>query len=35
MDLEQIAHHVEKNRINPKPRSGRQEYLESIVNNYL
>jgi xylose isomerase len=35
MDLEQIAHHVEKNRINPKPRSGRQEYLESIVNDYL
>jgi xylose isomerase len=35
MNLEQIAAHVEKNHINPKPRSGRQEYLESIVNNYL
>jgi xylose isomerase len=35
MNLEQIALSVEKNRINPKPRSGQQEYLESIVNNYL
>jgi xylose isomerase len=35
MDLEQIALWVEKNRINPKPRSGRQEYLEGIVNKYL
>jgi xylose isomerase len=35
MNLEQIAAYVEKSRINPKPRSGRQEYLESIVNNYL
>jgi xylose isomerase len=35
MDLEQIALSVEKNRINPKPRSGRQEYLEGIVNKYL
>jgi xylose isomerase len=33
--LEQIAHHVEKNRINPKPKSGRQEYLESILNRYV
>ncbi|HYM98128.1 MAG TPA: xylose isomerase, partial [Aestuariivirgaceae bacterium] len=33
MNLEEIAAHVEKNHINPKPRSGRQEYLESIVNN--
>ena len=35
MDLEQIALSVEKNRIDPKPRSGRQEYLEGIVNKYL
>jgi xylose isomerase len=35
MDLEEIARSVEKNRINPKPRSGRQEYLEGIVNRYL
>jgi xylose isomerase len=35
MNLEQIALYAEKNRINPKPRSGQQEYLESIVNNYL
>jgi xylose isomerase len=35
INLEQIALKVEKNRINPRPKSGRQEYLESIVNNYL
>jgi xylose isomerase len=35
MNLEHIAAHVEKNRVNPKPRSGQQEYLESIINTYL
>ena len=35
MGLEQIAQQVEKNKINPKPKSGRQEYLESILNRYV
>jgi len=35
LGLEQIADYVKKNRIDPQPRSGRQEYLESIVNTYL
>jgi xylose isomerase len=35
MGLEQIAAHVEKSGIEPQPRSGRQEYLESILNDYL
>jgi xylose isomerase len=35
MSLEQIADHVNKNRIDPQPRSGRQERLESIINDYL
>jgi xylose isomerase len=35
MGLEEIARQVEKNRINPKPKSGRQEYLESILNRYV
>jgi xylose isomerase len=35
MGLEQIADHVNKNRIDPQPRSGRQERLESIINDYL
>jgi xylose isomerase len=26
---------VERENINPKPRSGRQEYLENVVNRYL
>jgi xylose isomerase len=33
--LEEIAHHVETKGINPQPRSGRQEYLESILNRYV
>src|SRR5687768_11929806 len=33
--LEQIARQVEKSRVNPKPKSGRQEYLESILNRYV
>jgi xylose isomerase len=35
MGFEQIADYVEKNRIDPQPRSGRQEHLESILNDYL
>jgi xylose isomerase len=35
MGLEQIADYVKKNRIDPQPRSGRQERLESILNDYL
>jgi len=35
MGLEQVSRHVEKDRINPKPKSGRQEYLESILNRYV
>ena len=34
MPLEAIAAHVEKNRINPEPVSGRQEYLEGLINRY-
>jgi xylose isomerase len=33
--LEAIAEHVETAGINPKPTSGRQEYLENIVNHYV
>ncbi|MBS3647847.1 xylose isomerase [Pseudaminobacter sp. 19-2017] len=33
--LEQIAERVVKEGIEPKPRSGRQEYLENIVNRYV
>jgi xylose isomerase len=33
--LEEIAQYVEKKGVNPQPRSGRQEYLESIVNRYV
>lgn len=35
MSLEQIASEVEAKDINPKPRSGRQEYLENVVNRYV
>ncbi len=34
MSLEGLAKHVEKSGSDPQPRSGRQELLESIVNNY-
>ncbi|WP_370204622.1 xylose isomerase [Pararhodobacter marinus] len=34
-DLETIAHLVEDKKINPQPRSGRQERLENLVNRYL
>jgi len=33
--LEQIAARVEKQNINPQPRSGRQEYLENLVNRFV
>jgi xylose isomerase len=35
LTLAQIAEHVEKNGIEPEPRSGRQEELENIVNAYV
>ena len=35
MGFEKIADYVKKNRIDPQPRSGRQEFLESIINDYL
>ncbi|MCR9135325.1 MAG: xylose isomerase [Alphaproteobacteria bacterium] len=33
--LEDIAGYVEAADVNPKPRSGRQEYLENIVNRFV
>ena len=33
--LDEIAREVERRGINPGPRSGRQEYLENIVNRYV
>jgi xylose isomerase len=33
--LEQIAARVEKQKINPQPRSGQQEYLENLVNRFV
>jgi xylose isomerase len=33
--LEQIAAWVEKENINPQPKSGRQEYLENLVNRFV
>ena len=33
--LEDIAHRVEAEDINPKPRSGRQEYLENVINRFV
>ena len=33
--LEQIAARVEKQNINPQPGSGRQEYLENLVNRFV
>jgi xylose isomerase len=33
--LDEIARHVESRDINPQPKSGRQEYLENIVNRYV
>jgi xylose isomerase len=33
--LAEIAERVEKKGINPKPRSGGQEYLENVINRYV
>jgi xylose isomerase len=33
--LAQLAAHVEKNELEPQPRSGRQERLEALVNSYI
>ncbi|WP_065333585.1 xylose isomerase [Tritonibacter mobilis] len=35
LSLEDIAHRVEAEDINPKPRSGRQEYLENVINRFV
>jgi xylose isomerase len=33
--LEQIAARVEADNINPAPRSGKQEWLENVVNRFV
>ena len=33
--LEDIAAYVEQSDVNPQPKSGRQEYLENVVNRYV
>jgi xylose isomerase len=33
--LEEIAERVVKDKIEPQPKSGRQELLENIVNRYV
>jgi xylose isomerase len=33
--LDQIAARVEKQNLNPQPRSGRQEYLENLINRFV
>ena len=33
--LAEIAARVERDNLDPRPRSGRQEYLENLVNRYL
>ena len=35
MTLEEIAAKAEKDAINPQPRSGKQEYLENLVNRFV
>jgi len=35
MSLEDVAAWVEKDGVNPQPRSGRQEWLENVVNRYV
>jgi xylose isomerase len=35
VSLDEIAARVEAQGINPKPRSGRQEYLENLVNRFV
>ena len=33
--LDEIAERVVKKKIEPQPRSGRQEHLENVVNRYV
>ena len=33
--LEEIAARVVKDKIEPRPKSGRQEWLENVVNRYV
>ena len=33
--LEDVAARVVRETVEPEPRSGRQEYLENIVNRYV
>jgi xylose isomerase len=33
--LEEVAERVVKKKIEPQPKSGRQEYLENVVNRYV
>jgi xylose isomerase len=33
--LAEVATRVERDSLDPQPRSGRQEYLENLVNRYL
>jgi xylose isomerase len=33
--LADIAARVEKDDVNPQPKSGRQEYLENLVNRFV
>ncbi|WP_116652417.1 xylose isomerase [Pelagibacterium sediminicola] len=35
LSLAEIAARVERDNINPQPRSGRQEYLENLVNRFV
>ena len=35
MDLAEIYQNVKKRDINPRPKSGKQEYLENVVNRFL
>jgi len=35
LSLDDIAQRVEAEDINPKPRSGRQEYLENVINRFV
>jgi xylose isomerase len=33
--LEEVAERVVRKKIEPQPKSGRQEYLENVVNRYV
>ncbi len=33
--LEEVARRVVAEKIEPQPKSGRQEYLENIINRYV